>query len=137
MALSFNDTLGNSILKAIRDHIDGFAGESALRIYGGTPPANANAGLSSNTLLASFSVRNPCANDPTGKALTIFTPADVTATAAGTATFFRIGKISQDGGTAMIQGSVSDAAGNGELKLNRVALTSGEPVSIVEIKFSL
>lgn len=106
-----------------------------MRIYAGTMPANVTVGMSGETVLAEFTIKNPCASDASGFALTIFPPADVTALATGTASWFRIFK--KGASTSLIQGKVTDAAGNGELKLNRVAITQGEPVSIVEIKFTL
>jgi hypothetical protein len=137
MALTFNNTMAAAMLTAFKNHIDGFAGDTALRIYAGTAPATAQDGLSGATLLASFTIRNPCAQTPTGKTLTLNLPADVTASAAGKATFFRIGKLSDTGGTAMLQGAVSDGAGSGELKLNKTDIVQNENVSVVEITFKL
>lgn len=101
-----------------------------LRIYSGTPPANAAAALSSNTLLATLA----CAATPlsatsdTGTAgrFTYAAIASATAAATGTATFFR--HLKSDGTTVIDQGSVGTTGA--DCNLNTTAITSGSTVSI-------
>jgi hypothetical protein len=101
-----------------------------LRIYAGTPPANAAAALSSNTLLATLA----CAATPisgwtdTGTAgrATYAAIASATAAATGTATFFR--HLKSDGTTVLDQGAVGTSGA--DCNLNTTAITSGSTVSI-------
>ena len=102
-----------------------------IRIYAGTPPADADAALSSNTQLAEL----VCAASPfsgfsdTGTAaratFDTITP-DSSADATGTATFFRI--LNSAGTTVKAQGSADTATA--DLILNTTAITAGSTVSI-------
>lgn len=139
MSLLFVSPAADAILNSLRTYIDGLSGTKSLRIYAGAVPATVDANLTTdNLLLADFSISNPCAPAAAAKTLTLTNPADVTALLAGTATFFRLGVVAAGASSAVIfQGTVSDAAGTAELKLNKVAFVKDEPVTIVEIKLSL
>lgn len=101
----------------------------SLRIYGGTAPADANAALSGNTLLAqlplSATAFGAAVNGVvTANAITTDTAADAT----GTPTFFRL---HASGGAAEYQGT----AGASGQELNLADLTGGQiiagaPVSV-------
>lgn len=101
-----------------------------LRIYSGTPPANAAAALSSNTLLATLA----CAATPlsgfsdTGTAgrATYAAITSATAAATGTATFFR--HLKSDGTTVLDQGAVGTSGA--DCNLNTTSITAGSTVSI-------
>ena len=138
MSLLFASPAADTILNALRTYIEGQTGRKSLRIYAGAVPASIDANLTSdNLLLAEFTMAdtNPAS---AGKTLVLTNPADVTALLAGTATFFRLGVVvSGAPSAAILQGSVSDAAGAGELKLNKVAFVKDEPVSITRIALSI
>jgi hypothetical protein len=109
------------------------ANNGTLRIYSGTLPADANAALSGNSLLASL-----------GFAATAFAPAvngvaaanalapDTSADATGTATFFRA--LESDGSTVIFQGTVGMAAA--ELNLTSTAIVAGGPVSVTSLSYT-
>lgn len=109
-----------------------------IRIYSGTPPANADAALSSNTQLAEL----VCASTPisgytdTGTAARATFGAiasDTSADATGTATFFRI--LDNAGTTVKGQGTVGTSAS--DLILNTTSITSGSTVSITSATIDL
>ncbi|CQD07351.1 hypothetical protein BN970_01386 [Mycolicibacterium conceptionense] len=102
-----------------------------IRIYSGSVPANADAALSGNTVLAEL----VCASTPfsgfsdTGTAARATygsIASDVSADATGTATFFR--QLDAAGTTVKYQGTVGTSSA--DLILNTVAITAGSTVAI-------
>jgi len=119
-----------SMVDAVAAAID--AGTAAIIIiYSGTAPANADASLSGNTVLAQLtcSATAFAAATDTGtaarRAFSAIT-SDSSADATGTATFFRI--LTQAAGTVCLQGTVGTATS--DLILNTTAITAGSTVSI-------
>lgn len=109
------------------------ANGGSLRIYSGVMPADANAPLSGNSLLASLGFAAaafaPAANGAaTANAIT----ADASADATGTATFFRA--LESDGTTVVFQGTVGTAAA--ELNLTSTAIVAGGPVSVTSLSYT-
>lgn len=108
------------------------AGTAAvINIYSGTVPANADAALAGNTLLAQCTCSGTAFSgySDTGtaaRATFAAITADSSADATGTATFFRI--LTQNAGTVVAQGTVGTASS--DLILNTVSITSGSTVSI-------
>lgn len=99
-----------------------------LNIYSGTAPANADA-TNSGTLLAALTLAaSPFSGfTDTGSAgrATLGTVSSATASATGTASFFRI---TTSGGTVIAQGTV--ATSSADLVLNSIAITSGSTVAV-------
>lgn len=124
MTISKATALKNAELDAITT----FIGNAALlRIYSGTPPANANAALSGNTLLAELTCASPFAAGAASGVLTASAiTQDASADATGTATFFRVYK--SDGTTVAYQGTVGTSGA--DLNLNTTSIASGGPVSV-------
>lgn len=105
----------------------------SLRIYSGTPPANAAAALSGNTLLAecAFSTTAflPAVN---GVAVARTISSDTNADATGVATFFRA---LETGGTNVVfQGTVSTAGA--ELNLTSISVVAGGTVAITSFSYA-
>ncbi len=99
-----------------------------LNIYSGTAPANADA-TNSGTLLAALTLASvPFSGfTDTGSAgrATLGAVSSATASATGTASFFRI---TTSGGTVIAQGTV--ATSSADLVLNSIAITSGSTVAV-------
>lgn len=123
MTISIATAARNAELDAITTQL----GASALlRIYNGTPPADANTGLSGNTLLAELACSATFAPAASAGVLTANAIAnDASADATGTATFYRL---LTSGGTAKLQGSVG--AGSGDLNMNTTSIVVGGPVAV-------
>ena len=108
------------------------AGTAAvINIYSGTVPANADAALSGNTLLAQlvcsptfFSSYSDTGTAARGNIAAI--ASDTSADASGTATFFRV--LTQNAGTVCCQGTTDTT--NADLILNTVSITAGSTVAI-------
>jgi hypothetical protein len=121
------------------DLIDVGGTANHLRIYSGTEPATADTALSGNTMLVNFDLPDPsfgaAVSANGGGTATLNTTSPVTAAATGTATFFRV--LAGDGTTVIMQGSVSDTGGSGDLKLSSTAIVSGIDVEIVSMTVTL
>lgn len=126
-----------AMMTALGVQID--AGTAAvINIYGGTMPANADAALSGNTLLAqmtcSATAFTGITDSGTAARATLAAIApDTSADASGTATFWRL--LTQLGGTVILQGSVGTT--NADLILNTTAITAGSQVSITSALIDL
>ena len=114
------------------------AGTAAvINIYDGTPPATADAALSSNNLLAQLTCSATMFTATTTANPSVLTAgtisSDTSADSTGTATFFRI--LTQNAGTVIAQGTAG--VGTYDLNLNTTAFTSGSTVSITSATVSL
>jgi len=131
------NAVAQSMLTAFNTAVD--AGTAAvINIYSGTAPADADAALSGNTLLAQLTMSGTAfgaPTDATGKARVTANAitSDSSADATGTATFFRI--LTQNAGTVCFQGSVGTSAA--DLVLNTTAITAGSTVSITAATIDL
>lgn len=119
---------------AINARIDAGAGPGHLRVFAGARPADANTALTTQTLLIEFTMKDPAFGAPTqvgNTAVATATPPDpVQAAATGTATFFQILDSDEN---VILDGSVTDTAGNGDLKLSNTAVVAGIDVTVVSL----
>jgi hypothetical protein len=110
------------------------AANGSLVIYGGTPPADANAALSSNPVLATLTLSAtpfPAAANGASTATTGIT-ADSSADNTGTATFFRV---LESGGTVVVfQGTVGTSGA--ELNLSSTSIVAGGNVSVSSLTYT-
>lgn len=128
-----------AVVRTIQEQMSSTTANNYLRIYQGTPPTDADdytvAGSSSD-LLATFNdfTLTQSANN---YAMLTFNqapnPSTVNASATGTAAWFAV-NVSDDT-TKTIIGDVTDETGNGSVRLDSVSLTSGNPVSIVNLTY--
>lgn len=101
-------------------------GGGTLVVYSGTPPVGPDTSLSGNTVLATFTFSAASAQSDTSGVLTLaFSATTVTASASGTASFFRI---ITSGSAAIVQGTI--AASGADWNLSSTTITSGDNVSI-------
>lgn len=122
-------------LDSLVDRIDAGTGAGKVRIYSGTPPADADTALSGNTLLAELAMTDPAFGNaadssPGATATASAISNDASADNTGTATFFRI--LDSDN-NVVCQGSVSGTGGGGELQLNSTTINAGVIVSITSM----
>lgn len=131
---SLNTTLTNSLLTAIVTAADAGSGPALVRIYDGMAPANADASLASNNLLATCVCSRPCGT-VANKTLTFGAIAsDSSVDVTGTAAFFRL----MDSNLNVVgQGTITVNGGSGDMKLNSVALVAAGTVQITGATLSL
>lgn len=120
--------LSTGVRNAQLDEITTAVGNGALlRIYDGTPPANAGAALSGNTLLAELTCGSPFGGAASSGQLTANSiTQDSSANATGTASFFRI--YDSGGSTCYVQGTVGTSGA--DLNLNTTSIVSAGPVAV-------
>lgn len=131
--------ISNVAAKAACDAVTGALGTSpTLRIYAGTAPTDADASLSSNTLLAELAMSPTPFNaatdgNPNAIAAANTISNDTAADNTGTASFWRMYK--SDATTCVIQGTVGTSGA--ELNLNSLSLVTGEIVSVSSFTFTM
>jgi len=116
-------------LDTIITDIDSGAGAGTLRIYDDTAaiPADADASLGTNVLLAQLTLSDPCGST-TGDTLTFSAiTADSSADATGTANFFRI--LDSDA-NVVLQGTVGLDSGTFDLELNSISIAITDNVAV-------
>jgi hypothetical protein len=133
MALRFRTELRNARLDQITAAISSTANPTPgrLRIYEGSAPALLTDAASGTALLAELVCQHPFAPPAAGGGLTVSAIADDTAadkTTSTGATFFRV--VNMTTGNTIIQGTVTDTNGQGDLRLNNVMIQQGAVVSI-------
>ena len=120
MALGYISGLRNAQMDAITT----FTGTTAkLTIYSGTRPAT---GGTATTVLATLTCNATFAPAASGGVLTLNAISSATASATGTASWFRLFK--SDGTTIVMDGDVGTSGS--DLNLNSTSITSGGTVSI-------
>lgn len=126
MTISYVAAVRNAMLDVLTTEV-GASGK--LKIYDGTPPVNASASLSGNTLLAELTLASTLAPSASGGVLTFDTiTSDSSADASGTATFFRI---TTSGGTVKAQGSVGTSGA--DLNLVSTSISAGGTVGVASM----
>lgn len=114
-----NNAARDAALNAVTALVNG----GTLVIYSGAAPANADAALSGNTVLAQLPLGNPAFGAAAAGVATANTiTADSSADATGTPTFFRL---LTSGGTVVYQGT----AGASGQELNLANLSGGQIVA--------
>ena len=127
MAITLSNTFTNNLLGTGTQGVATQIGGGTLIIYSGSPPAGPNEALSGNTVLATFTFNAAGSQgSPSGGVMNLsFAATTVTASASGTATFFRV---ANSGTTALIQGTVGTSGS--DFNLSSVNITSGDNVTI-------
>jgi hypothetical protein len=121
MTTGYVTTLRNAQLDAITTAV---GGGGKLQIYDGTRPATGGAATNK---LAEFTLGTPFAPGAAAGVLSPTLPGNVSGLLAGTATWFRI---TQSGGSQVIDGSVSATGGGGDLQLNTTTISVGLTCSV-------
>jgi hypothetical protein len=118
--------LRNARLDAIKTAIDAGAGAGTIKIYTGTQPANADAGLSGNTLLGTLTFTDPSAPGAASGVLTFSAiTQDTAADATGTATWARI---ADSTGATVFDCDVGTSGAT--INLNTTSIVTGGPIQI-------
>jgi hypothetical protein len=103
-----------------------YAGTGAIfTLYSGTQPANANTAITSQTPLVALTIPGVFGTDVNGT-LTLGSVNSATASASGTASFFRV--LQSHGPTVVMDGSVGTSSA--DLILNSTSIVTGQTVNI-------
>lgn len=125
--MALNPKYSNAAVNAEADALARLLDNGYLRVYSGTQPANADAALSGNTLLAEARFGATSAPAAVAGLLTFnaFTP-DSSIDATGTASFYRAFK--SDGSTVVMDGTVG--TGTHDMVVNSTAFQAGAQFSV-------
>ena len=125
MANRISTSARNGACNAIVDTIDVGAGTAKLQLRTGARPTNLT-DAASGTLLAEFSLPNPCFGASSGGTATANAITAVTGSASGTVGHFRV--VDRDANPVLDSDSVGTSGT--ELVLNTTTIASGADVSI-------
>src|SRR3954470_11885896 len=135
LAPSITTNARNAAANAVTVLVDAGSLAGRLRIFGGTAPADVNAALSGNTLLADLSMSDPAfAAASGGVATAAAISSDTSADATGTATFFRVGAWDGVTFTPTFQGSVGTSGS--DLNLSTTSITLGGTIAVTSLTFT-
>jgi hypothetical protein len=126
-------SLTNAQASRAADAVTARCNSGSVRIYSGTAPANADAALSGNTLLANLAFGATAFGAAVnGVATANAITADSSADADGTASFFRA--LESDGTTVVWQGTVGTSGA--ELNLSSLSIVAGGNVSVSSLTYT-
>lgn len=130
-----NFRIATAVQNALADELDNRVNSGSAagtcKIYDGTQPANANTAVSSQTLLATFTLDNPAFGSASSGVVTLGgTPRTTTGAAAGTATWARIASGGTGGSGTIFDCDVTGTGGGGTLQLNTTTISVGVNLSI-------
>jgi hypothetical protein len=124
--MASNLNYSNGTRNAQQQGLITYAGADAIVfIYSGAQPATANTAISGQTVLCQMAIGGAFGTDSNGT-LTITTPISGTASASGTASFFRITK--SNGATVVMDGSIGTT--DADLILDTTTINNTQTVTI-------
>jgi hypothetical protein len=113
--------------------VGSFTNGALLEIYNGSQPSTPETAISGQTLLATVTLASPAFGSASNGVITANAISDVTISASGTASWFRLFK--SDGVTVIMDGSVGTSGC--DLNLNSTALSSGATLSTTSFTFTV
>jgi hypothetical protein len=125
MSIQFSTTVRNAMLDVVESTIGTAA---ILKIWSGTAPANCAASDTGTTLVSYTLASDWAAAASSGSKSFNNTPISGTASATGTATYFRI--FNSAGTTCHWQGTVTATGGGGDMTLDNTSIASGQTVNV-------
>lgn len=126
MTLRVSNAARSAAADAIRLLVDAGTGAGKLRIYNGTQPTGPDTAVSSQTLLAEFTLADPSFGAASNGVTTLQgTPRTTTGLAAGTASWFRV---LDSNNVAILDGAVGTSGA--DLNLNTTTISVGVNVEI-------
>lgn len=135
LAPSITTAARSAAANAVTLLVDAGSAAGRLRIYAGTPPADVNAALSGNTLLADLQMSDPAFGAAaSGVSTAAAITSDSSADATGTATFFRVGAWDGAVFTPTFQGTCGTSGS--DLNLSTVSITLGGVVSVTSLTYT-
>jgi hypothetical protein len=135
MTLRYATATQNAVLSTIAARFDAGAAGGTIKVYSGTPPANANtAPGGGNTLLLTFTLATTGFNAPSAPTMSVAgLPLTAEGVAAGTATWWR--GADSDGNTVM-DGSCGAEGSNEDLELSTTSISVGLDVNLTAGTFT-
>lgn len=137
MALKIAAALAIAAADLVVDALDAGSGAGKIRFYTATQPADPSVAISSQTLLAEFTLSDPAfgaAGAVSGGALaTASAIAAVVASATGTVTWFRA---LDSNNVAVFDGTVTATGGGGDITVQSTSIVASTEVSITSLTYT-
>ncbi len=130
MALGFPTALRTTRATILKTAIDAGGAAAVLELYTGARPAT-GAAITDQTLLGTLTFSYPCGTVTDGVLTFDAITQDASADADGEAAWFRI---KTSAGDFVMDGSVSDTGGGGDLELNDASISAGGPIAVTGSK---
>jgi len=124
-----NTQLAYATCNAQANTIGGLCNDGYIRIYDGSQPANADTAITTQNLLATLRFASTAFGSPSNGVITAAAIASVTASASGTASWYRAFK--SDGTTVVMDGNV--ATSNANMVVPTTSIVSGLTVSVTSL----
>lgn len=132
--VTLSTTLKNTMLTAVRDALDSGSGAGVIKFYTGTKPANPSIAISTQTLLGTLTLSDPCGSVASGTLTFAAITNDASADASGTATWVRC---ESSDGAPHIDMDVTTTGGGGAVQMNTTSIVATGPISISAAALSL
>lgn len=112
---------------AIKNRIDLGSGPGLIKVYDGTMPASPETAITTQTLLGTLTLSDPCGT-VSGKTLTFSAiTQDISADTNGVIAFCRI---IDSNGNVVVDGDASTTLGTGMFKFNTTTVVAGGPIAM-------
>lgn len=127
-------TVKNAMLTCIRDALDSGSGPGTIKFYTGAKPANPSISISTQTLLGTLTLSDPCGTVASGTLTFNAITSDSSADASGTATWVRL---ESSDSAPHLDMDVSTTGGAGAVQMNTTSIVAGGPISISSAALSI
>ena len=132
--VTLSTTIKNSMLTLLRDALDSGSGPGVMKFYTGTKPANPSVAITTQTLLGTLTLSDPCGS-VASETLTFSAIAnDASADASGSATWVRC---ESSDGAPHLDMDVSTTGGSGAVQMNTTSIVATGPISVSSGTISL
>jgi len=124
--ITLSATAANAVLNALNDLVNAGSGPGTIKPYTGTKPAGPATAITTQVLLGTLTLSDPCGSVASGAWTFGTITADSAADATGTATWARI---ADSNGTAVIDIDITTTGGGGFGQMNTTAIVVGGPIT--------
>ena len=132
--LHLSTAAANAMLVPLRDTIDAGTGAGTIRIYTGTMPTLTTDAVTTQTLLGTLTLSDPCGTVASKKLTLSSITQDSSADADGVAAWARL---ADSNGVVAADFDVTTTGGGAVLQLNTTNIKAGGPIAITAFEFSL
>lgn len=122
--------LRNDMADDIIAKIDAGSGPGKAKFYSGTQPAGPGTAITSQVLLGTLTMSDPCGSTSSGTVTFSAITEDSAADTGGTASFVRL---TDSDDNAVIDLDVTNNAGAGAVKMNTTTIVTGGPIRITSM----
>ena len=124
--ITLSSAAANAVLNALNDQVNAGSGPGTLKLYTGAKPAGPATAITTQVLLGTLTLSDPCGSVASGEWTFGTITADAEADANGTATWARI---ADSNGVAVVDIDVTLTGGGGFGQMNTTLIAAGGPIT--------